>query len=49
LLFASASVTTGRVILEAHGSGFSQQTHDRWSPVITISPFDHVHAAPELC
>jgi hypothetical protein len=24
-------VTTGRVVFEAHGSGFSQQMHDRWS------------------
>jgi hypothetical protein len=37
LSFASASVTTGRVVLEAHGSGFAQQTHDRCSPASTIS------------
>jgi hypothetical protein len=36
LSFASASVITGRVVFEAHGSGFSQQTHDRWSPRSTM-------------
>jgi hypothetical protein len=30
-------MTAGRVVLEAHGRGFPQETQDRWSPVITIS------------